>query len=371
MKILHTADWHLGKKIEGRSMLENQRAALREIKEICDETRPDAVIIAGDVFDTAVPPSDAEELFFEACASLASPGRAVIALAGNHDDEVRLCAARSLAEKHNIYLVGDLDNGFFDSATVKGGEGWLKIKTASGLLNLALLPYPLESVIGGGGEDFCVRVQSAAARCAQCFSADGVNIFVSHIFMMDGSEEKLLGGARILPSSVLPAGADYIALGHIHKAVKAAKNMPAYYSGSITPCNFAETEQKSVNLVSFGKSVEINVIPLKSIKKLVRIEASDYCAAYEKLAACSDYAEILYDSTEPLTPKNLAELRALPAFVKFTPCAARATGERAARRIMTDEELFTAFYKHNRNGETPSDEDVELFLKALKGESLI
>lgn len=370
MKILHTADWHLGKKIEGRSMLDNQLAAIEDIKRICDEFRPDAVIVAGDVFDTAVPPSDAEELFFEACSSLSTPERAVVVLAGNHDDEVRLCAARSLALGRNVYLIGDLDNGYYNDEKAVGGEGWLKLRTPSGTLNLAMLPYPLETVIGGGEEDFCSRVEKAAARCAEAFDEDGVNVFVSHLFMLDGAQEKMLGGARILPSSILPDSADYIALGHVHKAMKAAKNLPAYYSGSIVPCNFAETEEKSVNAVTFGKSPEVRIIPLRSVKKLVKIYASDYESAYARLSECSDYAELMYDSAEPLTPRDVGALRALPSFVKLTPVYSRETGERAERKIMTDRQLFEAFYKRKK-GESPDEETVSLFLKALRGEELL
>lgn len=370
MKILHTADWHLGKKIDGRSMLDNQRAAIEDIKRICDEFRPDAVIVAGDVFDTAVPPSEAEELFFETCASLATPERAVVVLAGNHDDEVRLCAARSLAYKRNVYLIGDLDNGYYNDEKAVGGEGWLKLKTLSGTLNLALLPYPLETVIGSGDEDFSFRVQKTAARCAEAFGSDGANVFVSHLFMLDGTQEKMLGGARILPSSILPASADYVALGHVHKAMRAAKSLPAYYSGSIVPCNFAETEEKSVNAVTFGKTVEVETIPLKSVKKLVRIYASDFDSAYARLSECNDYAELMYESAEPLTPRDVGALRALPAFVKLTPVYSHETRERAERKIMTDRQLFEAFYKRKK-GELPDEETVALFLKALGGEELL
>ena len=132
LKILHTADWHLGKKVEGKSMLPNQRAALQDIEEITAVEKPDLILVAGDVFDTAVPPAEAEKLFFDACERLSSYGCPVVVLAGNHDDEVRLCAARSLAVRHNIYLVGDMDNSFYSDYGAENGRGWIRLATPGG-----------------------------------------------------------------------------------------------------------------------------------------------------------------------------------------------------------------------------------------------
>lgn len=88
----------------------------------------------------------------------------------------------------------------------------------------------------------------------------------------------------------------------------------------------------------------VRQIPLKSVKKLIRIEAKSYDEAYEKMAECGDYAEILYDCPEPVTPAKMNALRALPAFVKFTPCFT-AEGEEGEqkKKLMTDEQLFEAF----------------------------
>ena len=371
MKIIHTADWHLGKKIEGRSMLCQQRCALDELCEAAFSERPDALIIAGDVFDTAVPSSEAEELFFDACMRLSEHCGAVVAIAGNHDDETRLCAARSMAAPHRIYLVGDMDNTFYDGENAKGGKGWLRLTLPGGTLNLALLPYPLETVTGGGEDEYVRRVEKALSECAEVFSPDGVNVLAAHLFMLDGSEEKVLGGARILPSSILPANAAYVALGHVHKPLKVRSSPPAYYSGSIIPCNFTETEARCVKVAEFSHdAVTIRDIELKSVKKLVRIAVKSYAEAYEKLSACEHYAEVLYDSPEPVTPAEMTALRALPAFVKFTPCYVRGEEKSEGRKLMTDEQLFEAFYSARR-GSGPDDDERELFRKAVAGEEIL
>lgn len=406
LKILHTADWHLGKKVEGKSMLPNQRAALQDIEEITAVEKPDLILVAGDVFDTAVPPAEAEKLFFDACERLSSYGCPVVVLAGNHDDEVRLCAARSLAVCHNIYLVGDMDNSFYSDYGAENGRGWIRLATPGGKACMAILPYPLESFSADLPEDapderknsddaneneaagqkdddmfdkkYTDRVQGLIAECEKGFLPGEANIFVAHIFMLPGFEEKTLGGAKILPSAILPENADFVALGHVHKNMRAAKDKEAWYSGSITPCNFGETEEKQVNLVEIKKdknsgnsTVNVRHIPLKSVKKLIRIEVKSYDEAYEKLANCSDYAEILYDCPEPVTPAKMNALRALPAFVKFTPCFT-AEGEEGEqkKKLMTDEQLFEAFFVRKK-GESPDDEDRELFRRAVNKEELL
>lgn len=370
MKILHTADWHLGKKIDGKSMSYNLRLSLGEIVAVCEQELPDAVIISGDVFDTAVPSSEAEEMFFEAVERL-SHSSIVVAIAGNHDDAERLCAAGSIAAKHNIFLIGDLDNSAYDRDGVTAGEGWLKIATKSGMLNLALFPYPLESFIGGGEDDYSERVALAIAKCASCFSRDGANIFAGHFYCVRGDAEKMLGGARLLPKTVLPTGADYCALGHIHKATKVSSEPYACYSGSIIPCNFGETEDKFVNMISIDNTVTVRQIMLKNYKKLIQITATTFDEAYEKLLDCRDYAEILYSGTAPVTASDMGKLRSLEAFVKFTPVAFSGEEKRSAgRKIMTDEQLFSAFYE-KKKGEKPDEGLVDLFMKAVRREELI
>lgn len=109
MKILHTADLHLGKKLGKASRLSEQCDVIREIADISDRENVDVVLIAGDIFDASVPPSDAERVFYRGLLTLGERGRTVIALAGNHDDERRLCAAKPLADLQGIVLAGELD----------------------------------------------------------------------------------------------------------------------------------------------------------------------------------------------------------------------------------------------------------------------
>ena len=106
MKILHTSDWHIGKRLADRERLPEQDAVLLEIGAICEREGVDLLIVAGDIFDTYVPSAEAEELFYRRIKEMAQ-GRTVVLISGNHDDGVRLCAAAPFALEHGVYLFGN------------------------------------------------------------------------------------------------------------------------------------------------------------------------------------------------------------------------------------------------------------------------
>ena len=107
MRILHTSDWHIGKRLWNRDRLDEQSAVLDEIVGICEKERVELVLIAGDIFDTYTPSAEAEELFYSKIKKIAGEDRAVLIISGNHDDGVRLSAAAPLAVESGIYIVGN------------------------------------------------------------------------------------------------------------------------------------------------------------------------------------------------------------------------------------------------------------------------
>ena len=107
MRILHTSDWHIGKRLMGRERLKEQSAVLDEIVQICDREEVELVLIAGDIFDTYLPSAEAEDLFFTKIKAVAGKERAVVLISGNHDDGVRLSASAPLSEELGIYIVGN------------------------------------------------------------------------------------------------------------------------------------------------------------------------------------------------------------------------------------------------------------------------
>jgi len=259
MKLLHTSDWHLGKKIERKQQNDDQALVLSELYDVAVRESVDVVVVAGDVFDTAVPPADAEELFYDTAVKFAEKFIFIV-IAGNHDDAVRLCAARALAKKHGMVLCGDRDNSAFTFGNITGGDGFVTVEKNGEKLNLALLPYPYEGSLPSGEAPYAEKVEGAIKECCKCFKAGEYNAFVSHLFMTGSeNEESTLGGAKLIPVSALP-DCDYVALGHIHKCMKVKDN--AWYSGSLLPYHFDDKGEKGVNVVEFGEKTTVSTVPL-------------------------------------------------------------------------------------------------------------
>src|SRR5690554_4320223 len=136
MRLLHTADWHIGRTIEGRDRLQEHEQFFDELQQIVEKEKVDAILMAGDVFDSVNPPAKGEELFYETIARLSDGGKRPIAvIAGNHDHPDRLGAARTLTEKQGITIVS--------YPTIQPLK--IVIPNSSDILNIAALPYPSES----------------------------------------------------------------------------------------------------------------------------------------------------------------------------------------------------------------------------------
>lgn len=372
MRILHTSDWHLGKKIELKSRLEEQRAALKHLVSVVKDERVDLVLISGDVFDTAVPPADAEELFYDAVTELAGHSKVVI-ISGNHDDPLRLCASMPLAVRQGIFLVGGLDNSHIKTDCACGGEGYIKFRLNGETLNLGLLPFPSPSriqlpEIEG---DFTAKIKALIDVCCSCFDQEGVNVFASHLFVEGGEfagGEKELGTAILVNKCALPQ-ARYIALGHIHRPQVVSRSLNAYYCGSLLPYTFDDTTQKGF-VIFDSKTSEIKVVPVEGGRKMVRAdvysfdEAMDFLAEHE-----ADLVHINYVSDIPLKNTQSAELKAHECLVKLTVQTSRvktAAGGRAEKSLA---ELFEAFYESRRGQNVkPPKRLTELFLEVMEGE---
>ena len=154
MRILHTADWHLGKKSEGRDRLPEQKRALEAMVSLCEAQKVDFVAVAGDVFDTYTPSAEAEDLFYLALTELSAGGRrAVFVIAGNHDDPTRLAAARELGYRHNVFLIehpGQVLRQEQDFALrlKDSAPGSALFQKGEEALAVGFLPYPSEERMG-------------------------------------------------------------------------------------------------------------------------------------------------------------------------------------------------------------------------------
>lgn len=399
MKILHTADLHLGKRLGKASRLDEQRDMIKEIAELADELSVDVILIAGDIFDASVPSSEAERVFYRGILTLAERGRAVIALAGNHDDEKRMCAAKPLADLQGIVLAGELDYTALGNETldepvppasllevaaaadylkkqrlkITGRDGGVTIQKGEERVNIALVPYPSEARLTRWVEqDYSVlypdRVKATLEKACEIFVEGEYNILCTHLFLTK-SEAEPLGGLLALPVSVLPENADYIALGHVHKRYTVVKKPLAVYAGSPLQYAYDESRNKSVTVIdTAAKSVTEHL--LHSGKKLIAVNADNYEECIMRLDEHKDeYVRLLYGG-EPLGKAETAEIKAHPAFNDLVVTAVRRNDGTAIKRAhLSDGEIFDLYYAQ-RYGKAPSAELKAAFselMEELKG----
>lgn len=390
MKFLHTSDWHLGVKTNGKDRLGEQKKVLDEILSIANYENVDCVIIAGDVFNTANPSADAEELFFDAVEKLSNGGdRFVFVLAGNHDDPTRLSAGLPLAEKHNIALVGSLkklnEKKFNQTGLVKlveSGKGFIKLKKNEEIVTIAYLPYPTETRIDEkkqieteDGEElsYAEKVQAWAEIGSGAFNDSEFSVFVSHLFLVGSKTNDgvvKVGDILAVPSNYLPK-ANYTALGHIHKKQEVAENV--FYSGAITKLSVSDSDLSVMIFESEnGKLSNLFESKLHTPSRYEKISASSIEQAEELLSNYDDcdIVELELKCDNALSSSDLKSLRKNYACLSNISLLRHSqsvdVAETKSRKFLSDEELFKQFYQSVRGFE-PSDDLVEMFVDC-KGE---
>lgn len=304
MKILHTSDWHLGKRLEHFSRLDEQQQVLEEICSIADKEGADAVVIAGDLFDTYNPPTEAVDLFYKTVKKLSNNGtRPVIAIAGNHDSPDRIESPDPLARECGIVFIGYPDSVVPEFALdtglkIRTGEpGFVEVQLPGTKTPLRVIhtsyanEFRLKQYLGNEDKEEQMRDllgNSWRMLAEKHCNNKGVNILLSHLyFVREGSEkfeepeeEKSIlhvGGAQAIYSSKVPQQVQYVALGHLHRKQQVDNNpCPIMYAGSPLSYSFAEAnQQKYVLLVDVGPGEKpiIKEIPLAKGKNLLRYKA--------------------------------------------------------------------------------------------------
>jgi len=271
MKILHTSDWHLGKKLDNYSRHEEQQAVLEEIVKLADNEKVDAVIISGDMFDTFNPPIESIELFYRILKRLSKNGKCpVIVIAGNHDSPDRIEAPDPLARESGIVLVGYPNT---EIPKFKNDAGLEVINTNAGFAELKIegIKYPLRIIFNPYANQFRMKrflgveneeeelrnvLQESWTKLSNQYCDNkGVNVLVSHMFFVNkgaefpeepDDEKPILhvGGVQAVYSQNIPPDIQYVALGHLHrKQMVSNKPCPVIYSGSPVSYSFSEANQ--------------------------------------------------------------------------------------------------------------------------------
>lgn len=387
MKILHTSDLHLGKKLNGKiTRYGEQIEVLKEIGSLCDSEGVDILLVAGDVFDTFIPAAEAEEIFFEFLNAVSSPSRAVVIISGNHDDWQRLSASSSLAGKYNAYIFGGENTPTLGGGLVKAtkiGNNFVEIFKGEEGVYIGALPYLGEIKVGEKRRDISYgeRVKEYIDGCFNANEKGLPQILLAHLFMLGGSkgsEERdiELGGARIVEPSLINENIIYTALGHLHKRQVISSERNVLYSGAPLQYAFDEVgHEKSVTLFEIcdNKVQNLKVVPLKAGKPLAKIVAADLASAKNLLAMYEDsHVHLTLKLNEVLSEVESKELiSSYPQLVDYSleihSDAVAIEGE--DRKRLNDRELFEAYYRKEYDNEVP-ESILELYLKALSEEEL-
>ncbi|MGN9892609.1 exonuclease SbcCD subunit D [Micromonospora sp. L31] len=285
MKILHTSDWHVGKVLKGQSRADEHKQVLAGVIEIARDERPDLVIVAGDLYDTAAPSPEATRLVTRALTALRRTGADVVAIGGNHDNGQALDALRPWAEAAGITLRGGVRENPAEhviEGTTRDGERW----------QLAALPFlsqryavraveMYELTAAEATQTYADHLGRVLARLTEGFTEpDRVHLVTAHVTVVGattGGGERdahtVLGYA--VPATVFPGNAHYVALGHLHRSQRVIGPCPIRYSGSPLAVDFGEQENvPSVTLVEVtaqtaAKVREVPVpaaVPLRTVR---------------------------------------------------------------------------------------------------------
>ena len=379
MRILHTSDWHIGKRLVRRERLDEQAEVLDEIIRICETEAVELVLVAGDIFDTYTPSAEAENLFFSKIKKVAGQGRAVLLISGNHDDGVRLSAITPLAEEQGIYIVGNdrkpLPIGGERPVKVfASGKGYAVFENGKGeRAFISTLPYPNEARFKEEKSELSyIEQMQKWIDEGESGNVDKLpSVFMAHIFVAGaltsvGEREIDLGGARAIPVDILPKS-DYVALGHLHKKQHMGKGH-CYYSGSPLQYAFDEMADKSVKVFDLTANGTENLkeVPLTSGKKLVRLEAASVEDALALLDLYPDnLIELKLILSAPITAADTAALSERANLISLVPeIRSDESIEFVSRKGMSDETLFDTFYKATYDAE-PKEDLKTLFLETV------
>lgn len=252
MKFLHTADWHIGKTLKGRDRLDEQYAVVRQIIEHAREHRVDAVLIAGDLYDSSAPTAKAQQLVVRALLALRDTGAKVIAIAGNHDNAATFDAYEPLMNAVDITVVGRV------RPAADGGVVSFDARSTGERVNVAVLPFLSQryavkaaqlvaSTPAELSRDYDAMVREVIDALAASFTPDAVNVMMAHLTVVGGA---FGGGERQaqsifeyhVPAAAFPAHAHYVALGHLHRRQTLPAPAPVVYSGSPFAVDFGEQD---------------------------------------------------------------------------------------------------------------------------------
>jgi exonuclease SbcD len=373
VKILHTSDWHVGRRIRGRDRSDEHRAVLAELVTIAAGAEVQLVVVAGDVFDMSAPTPVAEQIVWRGLLALAEVAPVVV-IAGNHDNPGRLEAVSPLLELGRIVVCSE------PSPPDRAG-----VMTYDELgIKVAMLPFVsqrgivrAEQIMGSDPDQHAGAYEERIKRLIEALTAsmtpDTVNLLAGHL-TVHGAQEG--GGERqahifgyAVPASVFPGHLSHVALGHLHRQQKVPHGGSVWYSGSPLQLDFGEVDDRKGALLveaTPGLPSKVTAVPLTSGRRLVTLRGT-----MEQVLARADDVEGAYVKVE-LTEKARVGLAdtvrsAIPGAVDVTllkPAPARSKTVES-RRAISPTDAFHRYLEDNNVG----DEKIEALFAELFDEA--
>lgn len=399
MKILHTADWHLGKRLDRFSRLEEQILVMEEITEIADKENIDLVLVAGDLFDNFNPGVEAVELFYKTLKRLSQNGkRPVIAISGNHDSPNLINAPDPLARECGIILVGHpkaeiipFSTDYFKIIKSKAGFIELAIENINFPVRILHTPFAneirLKEYFGENKEEEINKVLSQTLKelADEFCDSSGINFLTAHLYMNkrgaeileepEGEKPIKIGNADLIFSDSIPEQIQYTALGHLHGFQNiGTKEKPVVYSSSPLCYSFSEAGQtKYVSIIDAepGKAVTFEKRALKSGRALVRKTFTSVADTVHWLAENPyTFIELTLESETFLTADERREIyQSHNGIVHLIPKVKnQEVTEQQSQEINLNQNieiLFKDYFKSKNSGQEANEELMSLFNEIL------
>lgn len=369
MRILHTSDWHLGKRLFKLDRSPEHALFLSWLLNTLIEKQIDLLLVAGDIFDTPTPPHQSLEMFYEFLHRVSTETQAqTLIIAGNHDSGLLLEAPAKILSSHRVKVWGKLSSNPEDH--------WIKMDIKGETLDICAIPFFRSYELLPNGEGDALSVLKSYLTKTRSAPQLLMLHHLAGIFEAAGSEQVItLSGVDSIPADVI-AAFDYVALGHIHKPQKIGK--AAYYSGSPIPMRFSETYPKSLMSLELknGKfEIEKIEIPLTRALHIIKANESNWREKINKLEVLTELTpmvEVQLSLTQPVmglideikeitSKKNMELLSYLPNY------SGSEKKERRHERLfeLSPLEVFQEFYKYKYPDAPVVPEDLSNDFKEL------
>lgn len=370
MKLFHLSDLHLGKRLNGFSLIEDQGYILDQILHYADSEQPDAILIAGDIYDKPVPSAEAVALFDSFLVQLSQRGIQIFLISGNHDSPERLSFGSTLMQSSGVHI-----SPVYDGSLIP-----ITQSDCYGEVDFYLLPFLKPVQVRHFYPEESIENYTAAVRCALSHRTPGHanrSVLLAHQFVTGAvqceSEELLVGGVEQIDVQVFHAF-DYVALGHLH-GPQAVSRPTVRYCGTPLKYSFSESShQKSISVVTLGPpgEIEIQFLPLTPLRDLLKRTADfdtlltpSFYEAFDRTA----YLHLTLTNEQEI-PDAIGKLRTIyPNIMKLDYYNTRTARQTALSCSVQAEqrtpmELFADFYE-SQNNQPLGDSQKELLERLI------